>query len=110
MPDPIQADCEKAVVDPEARQTLTDAVARLEALRDSTVESGRVSDELARVALAMFAPTLRLLRYDLHMFENSTPDQQVRVAKASEAAGDLAIARAVLAVDTSIRNDTRSEP
>jgi hypothetical protein len=97
--DPIRADFDAAATDPTAQQILTDAVARLKELVESTVADGKVSNELTRVALAMFAPTLKLLRYDLYMFENSTPEQWERVAKASEAAGDLAIARAVIGVE-----------
>lgn len=97
MTDPIQSDFENAPVDETAQQILTDAVAHLDRLINATVDGNKVSEELIQVALAMFAPTRQLLRYDLYMFENSTPEQWARVAKASEAAGDLGIARAVIA-------------
>ena len=98
MSDPIRDDYDRAPADESAQKILADAVARLEVLRNATVESKEVSSELVQVALAMFAPTMKLLRYDLRMFEKSTPEQWERVAKASEVAGDLGIARAILAV------------
>lgn len=98
MSDPIRADYDAAAVDPSAQQTLSEAVDRLEAIVTSVTEANKVTDDLVQVALAMFLPTLKLLRYDLRMFEHSNPEQQERITKASEAAGDLAIARAVLAV------------
>lgn len=107
MADLIQSDFEDAPNDPSAQQVIAEAVSRLEALMATTLEEGKVSNELLRVALDMFGPTLRLLRYDLRMFENSTPEQCVRIAKASEAAGDLAIARAVLAAEPTSQ---KSEP
>lgn len=99
--DPIKADFDTAPSDAAAQQVIAAALARLDELVKTTVENNKVGNELMQVALALVAPTLRLLRYDLHMFENSTPEQRARVAKASEVAGDLAIARAVIAAPKS---------
>lgn len=79
------------------QDVLAAAVARLDDLVNETVATGKVSNELIKVALAMVAPTLRLLRYDVRMFETCTSDEtRERVERASEQAGDLAIAQAVL--------------
>lgn len=78
-------------------ETFDAALERLEAIIKATVEAGEPVPGFVSVATAMFIPTVRLLRQDAHMLRScTTPEQRKKVEDASERAGDLAIARAVL--------------
>lgn len=85
------------IEDLSPEETIDAALERLEYLIRATVERGEPAVNLANVAIAMFLPATRMLRYDAHMLKSCTsPEQLDRVEKASEKAGDLDLARAVL--------------
>lgn len=79
-----------------AVQRLEAAITKLEGLRNATVESGEVTTETVVVSVQMFAPVLRILRNDLRLFKDMTPEQEAKVLDAFHRAGDSALVDAIL--------------
>lgn len=78
-------------------EELRAAVDRLDELIHATVDAGEVTAETAKTALLMMSPVARILRGDIDLLSKCDSDEMLaRVERATERAGDLALAKAIL--------------
>jgi len=78
-------------------ERLNAAIEKLERLRDETVESAEIGNEIMRTALLMVAPVVRILKNDKRLFEGDmSPEEAERARVAFIRAGDLALVDAIL--------------
>lgn len=81
--------------------TMRAAEFALESAIVKTVETGKVDTETIRLALRLMPKVRDVLAADIRALESCTNRQQlVRVERAAERAGDIALAKAVLGVDS----------